>query len=761
MMHLLDGSGPWPVEYRSFTGSTGDDARSSFPETFRHLRGCGPMGAIEVRLLGPVELRVDGLLVPVERVQVRRLLALLALRPYALWATDELVEELWPGKLPKSPREALRVVASRTRRVLSPYSSVLQLLGDSYRLMIAPDCTDLANFESLLRGAANLEQVGTALKLWRGNPFGGAHGPPSFDRVAARLEHGRLAADLRRGELLVAAGAVDEAVVVLAPLAEERPSDERVAVLLATALSAGGRRTEALAALHRTRVELLEQHGLDPAGALAALEYEIVSTTEGRATSPAVAATRSAGWLFGRDDVIEPLVRWLKEPQRGDGARCAVIEGPAGIGKSAFAVAVAERLGARTVHTYCDPDGDVGQSLASAFGVRPSTATGDARGHSLAMVGALVERLMDAVTLERMTLVMDDVQWASDVELRFLLRVVRHPGLERLSVLVTKRGPGEPSSGADADRLVRRLAEMEHTVRLRLGPLDEVATRAAYSAWGGRPLTAPGAAALLDVTGGVPYLVRVLAVTGRDPTEIDRSAVADHLRDVIATRVADMDAPTLQVLGTAAAIGRTVDLAVLVATCEVGTTSVASAIDKAVAAGLLTVVASGWRFDHELTRMHLAREIGPASRSIAHHAAMRASVELERDPIEVAHHVLGAAALCVDAESIVRLLAGADLSADRGEFMTAVRFLRRATELEPDEVRRLEIKRSQAWMLECAGDQPAAQLVLDDVFDEAKQRAVERPDGPRCAGRQLPRRCGRRGRSTSCSIGSLAGEAAE
>jgi len=691
------------------------------------------VGDVEVRLLGPVELRVDGLLVPLERVQVRRLCAVLAMRPGASLATDQLVEELWPGDLPQSPRAALRVVASRLRVALSHHSSRLRSSGDAYTFELDHEAVDVAAFDSLVSTAqANgtppttaVEQVDSALALWRGRPFGGAQGPPSLDRETIRLERSRVAAIAHQAELLIETRSFDRAVIVLGPVIEDDPTDERAAVLLASALAGSGRRTDALAVLHRARLALLEGHGLDPSPEFAAAEQRILSASEPRRSSvaprptPAPPQTR----VYGRDDVIDPLVAWFARPPTGGGARCALVEGPPGIGKSAVAMVVAERLDQLTFHGHCDPDLVDAESLTAVLGVSSSARTGDTRSRTLALVDDLIDKSTELIS-ERgaVTVVIDDLQWATEVEMRYLLRVVRARGCAGLAVVATKRSPLTSDTDVAIRRLLDKLCAHDDVLQVTLHPLDGRATRAAYAGWGGRPLTAPGAEALIELSGGLPYLVRAMAMTGQDPATVDPRLVPDPVGDTIAARFDPLDDTTSRVVRAAAALGRVVDSLVLAATCGTDSPAVDAAIDRAVAAGLLTVDAGACRFDHELTRLHLADDIGPATRCSLNQAAAVASRQVGRDAVVVAKHVLGAGILCSDADAIRDLLAGADLAGQRGAFGDASRFLARAAELEPDEARRLEIQRRQAWALECAGDRPSAEALIAEVFAAARQR---------------------------------------
>src|SRR5699024_2429106 len=82
----------------------------------------GAVGALslvpmEFRILGPVEVVVDGASLPV-RGRPLALLALLLIERGAVVARDVAIEALWGERPPANPRNALQVVISRLRAAL-------------------------------------------------------------------------------------------------------------------------------------------------------------------------------------------------------------------------------------------------------------------------------------------------------------------------------------------------------------------------------------------------------------------------------------------------------------------------------------------------------------------------------------------------------------------------------------------------------------------------------------------------------------------
>src|SRR5262245_19121397 len=82
--------------------------------------------ALKIRLLGPVEIQVDGQLLP--GLHLRKghwLLALLALRAGREVRREWLAETLWPDSLPEEASASLRQSLAHLRRALGPAAARL------------------------------------------------------------------------------------------------------------------------------------------------------------------------------------------------------------------------------------------------------------------------------------------------------------------------------------------------------------------------------------------------------------------------------------------------------------------------------------------------------------------------------------------------------------------------------------------------------------------------------------------------------------
>ncbi|HEX2625976.1 MAG TPA: BTAD domain-containing putative transcriptional regulator, partial [Candidatus Limnocylindrales bacterium] len=241
-------------------------------------------GDLHVRLLGPVDVVVGGRVIDVAGRRQRTLLALLALEPARVIATDRLIEELWAGEPTDGASTTLKVHATRLRATLGDR---FPIRGSSagYALEVDPDVVDATQFEQLLeaarrdavahpRRAARAAQA--ALDLWRGSAFGDLADEGALRAAADRLEELRLEAVELRVDAALALGRSNELVAELEALVAAHPYRERFWRQLMLALYRSDRQADALAAYHRARTALDEQLGIEPGAALQDLEAAIL-----------------------------------------------------------------------------------------------------------------------------------------------------------------------------------------------------------------------------------------------------------------------------------------------------------------------------------------------------------------------------------------------------------------------------------------------------------------------------------------------------
>ena len=233
---------------------------------------------MEFRILGPIEVALNGETLAIGQGKQRALLALLVLRTGEVVSTDVLIDELWHGRAPATAPKSLQVYVSRLRKVLG--DGIIGTRPPGYVLDVAPEDVDLYRFEQLVsdaRGQPPSEAAATlrdALALWRGSPLADVADEAFAQHEIARLEELRLAATEDRIDADLALGRHAQLVGELEELVRRHPYRERIRGQLMLALYRTGRQADALAVYRDARSKLTGELGLEPepraAGARAA-----------------------------------------------------------------------------------------------------------------------------------------------------------------------------------------------------------------------------------------------------------------------------------------------------------------------------------------------------------------------------------------------------------------------------------------------------------------------------------------------------------
>jgi DNA-binding SARP family transcriptional activator len=239
------------------------------------------MAELDVRVLGPIEVSVDGVDVPLRGHTERTLLIALVLSVDHAVPADHLVQALWGDEPPPSAQNTMQSAISRLRKKLE---GAITGDGHSYRLAISPDCIDVIRFERLVVAAeeamANDPKLAAdlsaeAMELWSGVPFGDLADDELVLAESQRLHELRSTAEATRLEADVALGRFASVIARLRAELVEQPYRERLWALLMVALARAGRRVEAL----RTYDEVwgvMASVGLEPSRELQELQNQIV-----------------------------------------------------------------------------------------------------------------------------------------------------------------------------------------------------------------------------------------------------------------------------------------------------------------------------------------------------------------------------------------------------------------------------------------------------------------------------------------------------
>jgi DNA-binding SARP family transcriptional activator len=280
---------------------------------------------LEIRLLGTLQVTVDGRPAGTGGAKRDALLALLALGRGRPVSVDALIDALWcADDLPASPRNAIHHHVARLRAALGQDSIVGS--GNAYGLENAS--TDALVFEDLVaeaRAALRRDDARTAadvaaqaLALWRGRALEGLPETIWVGAEAERLEGLRIDALEERFEAALLLGEHREIVSELQRAVHESPFRERLWRQLMVALYRSGRAADALETYQSARRVHVEELGLEPGPELRRMQEAILAHDPGIAGARVADAPRAGTMprLDGHGDELARVLDQLRENLR-------------------------------------------------------------------------------------------------------------------------------------------------------------------------------------------------------------------------------------------------------------------------------------------------------------------------------------------------------------------------------------------------------------------------------------------------------------
>lgn len=287
--------------------------------------------------------------------------------------------------------------------------------------------------------------------------------------------------------------------------------------------------------------------------------------------------------------------------------------------------------------------------------------------------------------LDVAVLVVEDVHWADEATLEFLLFLVsRRP--QPVSVVVTYRREDVPPDSLLL-RLSSRLPADAHLVRMTLEPLGIDETAAVVSSMlVGEHVSAEFASFLHERTEGVPLAVEESVRLMHDRADLirqdggwarrrlDRIDVPPTIRDAMLERVGRLLPGTRTVLYAVSVLSRPADYATLRAVTGLADDQFTAQAATALECGLLREAGPGqWSFRHSLARDAVYEAIPAEERRAMH---LRAGRALENWPLPPVAQLARHFRLAGDVEASCRYTErAADLSTQSGDVATSALLL--------------------------------------------------------------------------------------
>jgi DNA-binding SARP family transcriptional activator len=251
---------------------------------------------MQIRVLGSLDVQINGYLALPTAQKPRQVLALLLLNANRVVSNAALTRELWDDKPPQSSMTTLQTYVLHIRKIVGKAMGatsaqvgrqILITRSGGYLFKVEPNALDLLEYEQrLAEGRAALaigenenaaRLLSKALELWREPPLVDVTPGRLLEVQIKRLEESRLSALEQRIEADLRLGRHHDVISELIELAAEHHLHETVQAQLMLTLHRCGRRSHALAVFRRLRRALSEELGLAPSFKLERLHQAILA----------------------------------------------------------------------------------------------------------------------------------------------------------------------------------------------------------------------------------------------------------------------------------------------------------------------------------------------------------------------------------------------------------------------------------------------------------------------------------------------------
>jgi ATP/maltotriose-dependent transcriptional regulator MalT len=479
---------------------------------------------------------------------------------------------------------------------------------------------------------------------------------------------------------------------------------------------------------------------------------------------PSKARGAASRELVEREGELDGLRALLAAAAGGHGA-AALLEGPAGIGKTSLITAARDLAGEMGVETVVARGGELERDFAygvvrQLFEPRLMRASIDERAALLQGAAGIAAPLLgldaDPVS-ERYTgalgddptaaalhglywltanlagnapllVAVDDLHWCDAASARFLVYLARRVDELPILLLAATRPPAE----AHAPQLIEALGADPAVSRMEPAPLSPAAVADLVRAALGAEASDEFCGACHETTAGNPFLLQAVL---NDATDAGLEPSSTQVRRLptlgtravaraVGHRLVRLGPAALALARAVAVLGTNADMRTASQLADLDERSAAAAADALVAAQLLAA-GRPLEFVHPIVRTAVHEGIPDAERATQHAAAARLLHDLGDAPERVAPHVL-AAEPRGEPWVVDLLITAAVHSIDRGAPEAAVRYLRRALAEPPDHGRRGDL-------LAALGKAEVRAALPDDGVEHLRQALDETPDPRRRA----------------------------
>jgi len=422
--------------------------------------------------------------------------------------------------------------------------------------------------------------------------------------------------------------------------------------------------------------------------------------------------------FVGRENEVSTVRRAIDAADGGSGQIITIV-GEAGAGKTRLAVEASEHAksqGHLAVIGRCReisgapaywPWSQILRKIAESTGlpvpeefrsfvdVSSSASTNDPEPETRAFLAhEAVSRYLDSVAMQTPLFIwIEDVHWADSASLNLLEFISGDVSSSRMSLLITRRDPENTSSAVHS--ALGEIARLPNHSPIQLPSLSRHAIGELIVERDENLATSGVIDQMLDKTGGnalyVTELIRLMTESEYSENDgpLDILGTPGPVAQILASRLDTLSARTVELLESAAVLGRAIDLDEVTELVQANRDSVARDLEHAVSIGIVTVTRdqpSRFEFSHELVRIALLNRLDRARSAELNLAAARLRESVGDDELQaiagtLAHHYERASSLVGDPPAIEYLILAGEYAISRLSYPEAVIHLEKALKL--------------------------------------------------------------------------------